>query len=158
MIRTGCVPYLNAKPLIDWFHSPDCDPPAEIVYAAPSELACLLREGAVDVALVSSYELFRNPRLTLLPGLPFVYAAWLARPECDLQSIESALLRAKEWGTARLEELATIWAAKMNLPIERVREYFLEIMQYDLTAKHMAGFEEFHNRCRQHNLIAEPLT
>ncbi len=254
--RIGCVPYLNAKPLIDWFHSPDCDSPAEVVYAPPSELACLLRESAVDVALVSSYEMFRNPRLKLIPGisvsadgpvrsvrlfsklpfnqiqsvaldtssltsvalirilladrygirpqyiyhppdldrmldaadaalligdlhlfdsaaefvmdlgeewkqltgLPFLYAAWLARPEADLEAIGLALSEAKSWGVARLNELADIWAERMNLPLERVREYFLEIMQYDLTPQHMAGFEEYHNRCHTHNLIAEPLS
>lgn len=256
MTKIGCVPYLNAKPLIDWFHTSDCDSPAEIVYVAPSELACLLRESAVDVALVSSYELLRNPRLILIPGisvsadgpvrsvrlfsrvpfeeirsvaldtssltsvalvrillserygitpryvyhapelermldvcdaalligdlhlfdsaaehvidlgqewkqltgLPFVYAAWLARPEVDLELIGGALNQAKRWGTARLDELATKWSQEMALPLERVREYFLEIMQYGLTSQHMAGFEEYHRLCRKHNLIAEPLT
>jgi chorismate dehydratase len=94
----------------------------------------------------------------LLTGLPFVYAAWLARSEADLESISAALHRAKGWGTARLEELSGVWSREMALPLDRVREYFLEIMQYDLTRQHMAGFEEYHRLCRKHNLIAESLS
>ncbi len=68
-LRLGCVPYLNAKPLVDWFHSPEGCGAAEVSYAVPSRLAELLRNGAVDAALVSIFELFVNPALTLVPGI-----------------------------------------------------------------------------------------
>src|SRR5579862_4683940 len=68
-LRIGCVPYLNAKPLIDWFHSDECDADAEVVYAVPSELAIQLESGLLDVALVSTFEMFRSPDLVLLPGI-----------------------------------------------------------------------------------------
>ena len=42
-LRIGSVPYLNAKPLVDWFHSGECDADVEVVYAVPSRLAEMLR-------------------------------------------------------------------------------------------------------------------
>src|SRR5579871_1103266 len=68
-LRIGCVPYLNAKPLIHWFDTPECDVHAEVTYAVPSELACLLREERLDVALVSTVELFHNPDLVVVPDI-----------------------------------------------------------------------------------------
>ncbi len=68
-IRIGSVPYLNAKPLVDWFHTPECDCDVEIVYAVPSELAQLLRQKRIDVANVSIFEGFQNPSLEVIPGM-----------------------------------------------------------------------------------------
>src|SRR5438105_9568946 len=67
--RIGCVPYLNAKPLIDWFHEPECDAPVEIAYAVPSQLARMLEREEVDVALVSTFEVFRRPELRIIPNI-----------------------------------------------------------------------------------------
>jgi chorismate dehydratase len=249
-LRIGCVPYLNGKPLIAWFHSPECDSDAEVVYAVPSELARQLREGWLDVALVSTFELIRNPNLKIVPdisiaadgavksvrlfsrvpfakiesvamdtgsltsvalarillkeihglsprciphppnleamlsecdagliigdlklfdtparyimdlgaawkeltSLPFVYAAWLAREETVSAAMTDALTRAKEWGAARLEALAREWAGKMNLPLDRVQDYFLNVMQYDLDAGKWEGLRVFQERCARHGL------
>lgn len=251
MISIGCVPYLNAKPLIDWFHSPDCNSDAQIIYSAPSELACGLRDGSLDVALVSTFELFRNPALVVIPhmsvaadgpvrsvrlfsrvpfnqiesvaldtssltsvaliqvllrevygitpryephapnlegmlatcdaglligdlqlfdtpahyvmdlgeawkeltGLPFVYAAWLARAGRGNQEVGAMLLLAKEWGIQRLGALTEKWSREMKLPRPRVHEYFHEIMQYDLNEMHWRGLRTFQKRCEEHGLI-----
>src|SRR5579863_4984975 len=71
-LRIGCVPYLNAKPLIHWFDTPACqleEVRAEVTYTVPSELARLLREARLDVALVSSVELFHHPDLVVIPDI-----------------------------------------------------------------------------------------
>lgn len=52
-LRIGSVPYLNARPLVEGLCG---DPSVAYLEAVPSRLAGLLREGAVDVALVSSIE------------------------------------------------------------------------------------------------------
>ena len=67
----GSVPYLNEKPLTRWFHhtlegrSSNID----VVYAPPSELALMLRAGDIDAALVSSFEYFKTPGYTIVPGV-----------------------------------------------------------------------------------------
>ncbi len=68
-VRIGSVPYLNAKPLVDWFHSDECDVDVDIIYAVPSELARMLREGDLDVANCSIFESLQNPNISLIPGI-----------------------------------------------------------------------------------------
>lgn len=250
-LRIGCVPYLNAKPLIDWFHSADCDVPAGVDYVVPSRLPDLLRENHIDVALVSIFELFRSPELIVIPdisisadgpvksvrlfscrpfehvrsvaldtssltstaltriilkerygidpvyesrppslddmltncdagliigdlklfdtpanhildlgeawkdltGLPFVYAAWLTRPDAPIDALTDALTHARDWGVARLDSLSSRWAGELNLPMDRVSDYFHNIMQYDLDYRKQLGLRMFKTKCRDHGLV-----
>ncbi len=249
-IRIGSVPYLNAKPLIAWFHSKECDANVEISYAVPSQLAAQLRRGELDVAMVSTFELFQNPGLTIVPGisisadgpvksvrlfskvpiediksvgldsssltscalirvlvtdlyaispeyfshfpdldamlaqydsgliigdlklfesdglevmdlggawkrltgLPFCYAAWLARIDAPAETAE-VLDYARAWGCARLDAVADEWAPRMSLPLERVRDYLIDIMRYDLSEDKWRALEEFQARCLKYNLV-----
>jgi chorismate dehydratase len=57
----GCVPYLNAKPLVRRFHDLGQDSPVRVVYDVPSRLPALLAEGSVQAILVSSIEALRAP-------------------------------------------------------------------------------------------------
>lgn len=250
-LRIGAVPYLNAKPLIAWFESPECDVDAELVYAVPSALAGMLREGGLDVAMVSSFEMLRAPGLRIVPdvsigadgavksvrlfsrepydrirtvamdtssltsvalarvvlaelygvrpeckphapvldamleacdaalligdlrlfetparfvldlgaawkeltGLPFVYAGWLAPVDGRGGELDRALLRARQWGEARLDELSVIWAERMALPLDAVRDYFHHVMRYDLDAAGLQGLGEFRRRCAANGLL-----
>ena len=68
-MRIGSVPYLNAKPQVDWFHSPECDADAQLNYAVPSRLAQMLRADELDVANVSIFEGLQNPGLVIVPGI-----------------------------------------------------------------------------------------
>ena len=251
-IRIGSVPYLNAKPLVDWFHTEECNAEVEIVYAVPSQLAKMLREKTLDVANVSIFEGLQNPGLSLIPnisisafgavksvrlfskvplesiqtvaldtssltsaaltkvllqeafglspqythhapdldamlaahdagliigdlklfdllpgttvydlglgwhdltGLPFVYAGWLAREEAVSDAMVSVLHRAKAWGLERLDALAEKWAQKMNLPLDRSRDYLLNVMNYDLSPEQMEGLLAYQEKCLTHGLL-----
>lgn len=253
-MRIGSVPYLNAKPLIGWFASEECDADIEVIEEVPSRLAVLLEEGRIDVAMVSSFELFRNPARVLVPGIsiaadgpvksvrlfsrvpfpqirrvaldtssltsaaltrillrelfglqpeyvphepdlhamlaeadaallignidlfrtpvetildlgeawkeltgmPFVYAAWLARSEEAAHEAAPVLTRARDWGIGRLEVLSVEWAQKMDLPLDRVRDYFENVMQYDLDDTKLAALAHFRERCVRHGLAPAP--
>jgi len=63
-MRIGAVNYLNSKPLV--YTLADLAPGAEIVYDVPSRLADGLAAGRLDVALVPSIELFRDPAYTVV--------------------------------------------------------------------------------------------
>lgn len=250
-LRIGSVPYLNAKPIVDWFHEPECDVDAEIVYRVPSQLAMDLENGDLDAALVSIFEWFRRPELVLIPGvsisadgpvlsvrlfssvpvekiervaldtssltsvamtrillsevyrlnpeylhadpdldamleiadaaliigdlklfqrpiheeldlgelwkrhtgLPFVYAAWLARPETPIESLTDCLNRAREWGTARLDELASKWSVRLDLPLDRTRQYVTQVMHYGLEPEYVAAIDLFRIKCCEHQLV-----
>lgn len=252
MMRIGSVPYLNAKPQVDWFHSPECDADVTLTYAVPSQLAQMLRADDLDVANVSIFEALQNPELVLVPdisisayravksvrlfsrvplpeiqtvaldtssltsnallqillkesfglspryvhhaphldhmlsgfdagliigdlklfdlmpgttvydlgqgwhdltGLPFVYACWLAREDRASGEMTRVLTTAKTWGLARLEELAAKWAERLNLPLDRCRDYLMNVMNYDLTPEQMDGLRAYQQKCYEHGLI-----
>ena len=251
-IRIGSVPYLNAKPLVDWFHSPECDADAEVIYAVPSRLAAMLRAGELDVCNCSIFETLRLPGLCVIPNisiasdgevksvrlfckipvselqtvaldtssltssaltqialaeiysiaphyrdaapnlesmltecdagliigdlklfdlhagttvydlgelwssltrLPFVYAAWQAPIEKATPEVAAMLGTAKQWGAARLDELAHKWALRMDLPPQRCLDYFLHAMQYDLANRHLDGLRLFQQKCVSHGIL-----
>ncbi len=61
-LRLGCVKYCNARPLIHGWEGP-------VKFDHPSALCRQLAAGALDVALVSSFELLRNPVYSVVDGL-----------------------------------------------------------------------------------------
>ena len=66
MLRVGSVPYLVGRPLDSGLED---EPGIDFGYAVPSALVEGLRAGTLDVALVSSIELFRRPGYGFLDGL-----------------------------------------------------------------------------------------
>lgn len=60
--RIGAVKYLNALPLVDGW-------PGQIRFDHPSVISGELARGALDVALVSSFEYLRNPIYTVVDGV-----------------------------------------------------------------------------------------
>ncbi|MGH7936109.1 MAG: menaquinone biosynthesis protein [Chthoniobacterales bacterium] len=61
-MRIGCVQYLNARPLIHGWEGP-------LHLDHPTALCRMLSTGALDVALVSSFEFLRNPIYAVVDGL-----------------------------------------------------------------------------------------
>ena len=61
-LRVGCVQYLNARPLIHGYDGP-------VVFDHPSGLARDLANGALDVALVPTFQALRHPRYLLADGV-----------------------------------------------------------------------------------------
>ena len=98
-LRVGSVPYLNAVPLTRGIED-------QIVFAPPSELARLLREGTLDAALVSVTEALLHDGYDILDGIAVaslgeVKSVFLAHREplekltqifCDTASLTSVNL------------------------------------------------------------------
>ena len=62
--KLGCVPFLNAKPLIAWFCSGD-DASADVVFENPSVLGPMVDSGEVDAAIASSFFAAADPSLRI---------------------------------------------------------------------------------------------
>ncbi len=91
MLRVGSVPYLVARPLDAGLEQ---EPGIELVRRVPAELVAALRGGELDVALVSSIELFRRPGYAFLDGLGVAGAGhvgsvqvFLRAPIADVASV-----------------------------------------------------------------------
>ncbi len=69
VLRLGCVPFLNAKPLIAGLEGRR---DVRIVFAPPSRLAGLLRRGWVDAALLPVVDCFREPGFRPVAGVGIV--------------------------------------------------------------------------------------
>lgn len=69
--RIGSVPYLNARPLTDWFTETEAGRAtgAELEFILPSALAPRLEPGDFAAALVSSVAWVRRPQLIYAPGV-----------------------------------------------------------------------------------------
>ncbi len=65
ILRVGSVPYLVARPLDSGLGE---EPGIELTHDVPARLVERLRAGEIDVALVSSIELFRRPGYGYLAG------------------------------------------------------------------------------------------
>ena len=65
-LRVGSVPYLVARPLNFGL---EAEPNIDLSFDVPARLIERLRSGELDVALVSSIELFRRPGYSYLAGL-----------------------------------------------------------------------------------------
>lgn len=65
-VAIGGVPYGVGQPLLVGL---DSDPRCRLVQRPPTELVALLREGAIDAALVSSVEAIRAPGYRVVEGL-----------------------------------------------------------------------------------------
>ena len=90
-LRVGSVPYLVGRPLDTGL---ECEPGIDFVRDIPSSLVRSLRTGELDVALVSSIELFRNPGYRYLDDIAVAghgYVAsvqvFLRKPVEDVESI-----------------------------------------------------------------------
>jgi len=68
-VRLGCVPYLNARPLIAYFETAEGRDLAEVVYAEPSEFGGMLERGELDLALASSFFAIESPRFGFAPNV-----------------------------------------------------------------------------------------
>lgn len=86
--------------------------------------------------------------------LPFVFAVWAYRSDCrDPDGLSRIALAARDMGLARLDELAALHAERLELPIERFREYFRTSVRYEVGPREMQAIELFARKLAQHGLL-----
>jgi chorismate dehydratase len=91
-IRAGVVEYLNARPLV---HGLDARPDLfSLQYDVPARCAGLLRDGAVDIALLPAIEYLRRPDYRVVPDIAVSsigpvasVALFTTRPTAAIRSI-----------------------------------------------------------------------
>ena len=65
----GCVPFVNARPLVAWFDSLGLESPVRVVYEIPSLLPQMLDEGRADAVLASSFDALVTPGRRIAEGV-----------------------------------------------------------------------------------------
>ncbi|HZH99349.1 MAG TPA: menaquinone biosynthesis protein [Fimbriimonadaceae bacterium] len=105
----GCVPYVNAIPLVHAFEVLGDSSPVRVVYDVPSKLPALLESGEADAILVSSVDALRNPGRRMADGVcigsfgPVKSVRLLSR--LPFQSIKSLALDQSSMTSNRLAQI-----------------------------------------------------
>lgn len=87
-------------------------------------------------------------------GLPFVFAAWMARGGVELGDLPARLDRAKRDGRAHTEAIIARHATPLGWPANVAREYLTERLQYDIGPAHLDAIRLFHQLAFRHGLIS----
>jgi len=109
---------------------------------AEADAAVLIGDRGLDAVGEGLWELDLGQAWYDLTGLPFVWALWMGGQNLD-GHLAAALLRAKEWGCARVERLAKHHAQASGRSVETARHYLGQVMSYDLGERQIAGLLEF---------------
>ncbi len=105
--------------------------------------ALLIGDPALDVEEKYPYRLDLAEAWLEWTGLPFVFAAWFARPDCVSREQEDLFRIAKQKGLARTDAIAAEHAARSGLSEESLRSYLTESIRYDLGDEELAGLQRF---------------
>lgn len=109
-LRVGSVPYLVARPLnLGLEHEAGI----ELSFDVPAKLSPALRAGELDVALVSSIELFRHPGSSYLPGLGVVGEGYVGSVQLFLR-----------------QTLATIRSVALD-PASRTAQALMQVLAHE---------------------------
>lgn len=85
--------------------------------------------------------------------LPFVFAAWFARPGIDTERAAIALAEARDRGCEDIVRIASEQAEAMRLPRALVEEYLTKNLHFGLGSRERRGLELFYEKAVVHRLV-----
>jgi len=88
-----------------------------------------------------------------MTGLPFVFAAWMARGDVEVGELAGRLERAKREGLAHVEEIVERDAVPRGWPIEVARQYLTENLKFDVAARQVEAMGVFYGLAVKYGVI-----
>jgi len=140
---------------------------AEVPEEFPAGVAAGLYIG--DPALRAGHARRYPHRLDLgqgwkeLTGLPFVFALWAVREEFyranpePTRRLHRALLASKAYSLGRVEALSAAVHDRVGISEEACLNYFRKQLSFDLTPRHLEGFEQFLQSPELDGLVSRPV-
>jgi predicted solute-binding protein len=94
-----------------------------------------------------------------LTGKPCVLAIWAGRREAITAEVAADFLASKEYGVARIPEIAEAASMKLELPAKDLATYLADHIDFSLDADNLAGLELYYQKAAGLGLIprARPL-
>jgi chorismate dehydratase len=86
-------------------------------------------------------------------GLPFVFAAWMARPGIDLGSLPQQLETAKRAGLAHIDQIISRFAVPRGWPPSDARRYLTQYLQFNIGPRHLEAIRRFHQLAARYGFI-----
>ncbi len=99
------------------------------------------------------YQLDLGEAWKRMTGLPFVFAAWIARGGVDPGQLPQRLEEAKQEGMDHLDDIVERHAITRGWPPDIARRYMTEFLKYDVTPRHLEAIELFHRLAHVHGMI-----
>jgi len=119
------------------------DPAQAIASVSGRTGALVIGDAALDVETRFEYRLDLAEDWFEWTGLPFVFAAWFARPDAVDAEHEDIFRVAKQKGLSRVDAIAAEHGARSGLDPASLRAYLTESIRYDLGDEEMVGLERF---------------
>ncbi len=91
-----------------------------------------------------------------LTGLPFVFAAWMARQTVQLRDLPRILESAKLNGLAHIEQIIRQHAQPLGWPTDLARQYLTENLRFDIGSRQLQAIGTFFDFAARNGLIASP--
>lgn len=88
-----------------------------------------------------------------LTGLPFVFAAWIARGGVDLRDLPEQLELAKRDGLAHLDKIIARHAVPRGWPAAVAHRYLAEHLKFDVGADQLRAVRLFHSYVAEEGLL-----
>ncbi|XZE46203.1 menaquinone biosynthetic enzyme MqnA/MqnD family protein [Pirellulaceae bacterium SH467] len=87
-------------------------------------------------------------------GLPFVFAAWVARPIAfDMVCIGEWLDKIREFGRERIAEICTRLSHSYELTPDQCLDYLTHYIHFEVDQEARAGLDEFRRKCHDLGLV-----
>jgi chorismate dehydratase len=126
------------------------DRSAEAILLIGDKVVCEEPEGY-------EYQLDLGEAWKNLTGLPFVFAAWVARGDVELRDLSVQLLHAKRQGMLHLQDIIQREAIPRGWPADLALRYMTEYLKYDIGERQLQAIRLFHELAAKHELIDRPL-
>jgi chorismate dehydratase len=93
-----------------------------------------------------------------MTGLPCVFAVWAAREDvcAGAPGLADDLIAAKHEGIAHIEQIATQYAAGLELPRSELLDYLSQNVNYDLDDQNLLGMGAYFDLAHECGLLARP--
>lgn len=101
------------------------------------------------------YQLDLGAEWKELTGLPFVFAAWVARRESDVGVIGAVLDHQRRHNTERFEHFLRTRALDHGWPVDLARAYLRDMLRFSWTDEMVRGVERFFTLAHDMGLIEE---
>ena len=88
-----------------------------------------------------------------MTGLPCVLAIWVARRGVVTPEVVADFQASREYGLARIGEIAEGAALKLDLPPSDLERYLTENIDFSLDEKNLAGLNLYYQECARAGLI-----
>lgn len=106
---------------------------------------------------IYAYDVVREWRK--LTGLPCVLALWVGRKQGISRDVVADFLASKEYGIARIGDIAVQASGELGLPASALEKYLRENIDFSLDDENLRGLDLYFQKCAGLNLIprARPL-